>query len=400
MAGTLLLDNVKKRLAPLDADGLLATAIRGAGHEDFGDPPCEEPLRIIVDACNAEANLNLFGQVAARQHLLGLLETRLRLMSYWRETPGIHEQTLRRPLFITGLPRSGTTFLHDLLAKDPDNRAPRTWEVMFPIPPPTRDGFDSDPRIAKTESRLRWLRWIQPAIVKAHPIGATLPQECIAITSYSLRSDEFLEMFRIPSYETWLRTQDMRPVYRFHKNFLNHLQWRCSGQRWVLKAPDHVYSLAALVEVYPDARIVFLHRDPLKVLGSVASLTTMLRGAFSRHIDRDDTGADEARILAEKTHQMMAFRENNAYPEEHLMDVRYLDLVRDPIGTVREIYNRFGLVFSADAEARMNDLLKAPHNKGRSRHVYSLTDFGLDPRHEDPRFADYRERFDVEREAL
>ncbi len=166
MSGGILLDSVKQRLAPLDADDLLGAAIRRTGHADFDDPQCREALRVLVDACNAEADLNLFGQIAARQHLLGILETRLRLNKYWLEIPEIQEQGLPQPVFITGLPRSGTTFLHNLLAQDPGNRVPRTWEVMFPLPPPTRERFNSDRRIFRTERQLRWLRWIQPSIVK------------------------------------------------------------------------------------------------------------------------------------------------------------------------------------------------------------------------------------------
>jgi hypothetical protein len=227
-------NSVKRKLAPLDAGDLMEAATRRTRLKDFGDFPCGEPLRILVDACNAEAMLNLFGQISARQHLLDLLETRLRLINYWKDKTEIQKQSVPKPLFITGLPRSGTTFFHDLLGHDPANRVPRTWQVMFPLPPPTRERLNSDPRIAKAENRLKLLRWTRPSIERAHPIGACLPQECIAITSYSLLSDEFLCMFRIPSYEWWLRKQDLSPAYRFHRRFLAHLQWLCPGERWVL----------------------------------------------------------------------------------------------------------------------------------------------------------------------
>jgi hypothetical protein len=397
---TVFWDRVKRRLALLDFDNLLTTAKRRTGFEDFGDPPCEESLQVLIDACNAEAGLSLFGQFAARQHLLDLLETRLKLVSYWRQTTEIWEQTIHQPLFITGMPRSGSTFLHDLFAQDPSNRVPRTWEVMFPLPPPTCEGLDPDRRIAKAENRLRLFRWTNPAIVKAHPIGACLPQECVAIMSYSLQSDEFLCMFRIPSYETWLRSQDMSPAYRFHRRFLKHLQWLCQGERWVLKAPDHVHSLEALFEIYPDARIVFLHRDPLKVLGSVASLTKSLWEAFSRHIDPYQVGTDEARILSDKVAKIMEFQDRHPSLADRFMDVHYMDLVRDPISTVRRIYNRFGLSISVSVEEGMCAFLKAERNKRRRKHVYRLADFGLDPGQESSRFAAYCERFDIEREPL
>ncbi len=357
-------------------------------------------MRVLADSCNSESDLNIFGHFAAGGHLTDLLCTRLRLWSFWQQTPEVQEQEIREPLFITGMPRSGTTFLHDLFAQDPGNRVPRTWEVMFPFPPPAREGIDSDPRISKTEGRLRWLRWTHPEIAKAHPVGARLPQECIAITSYSLRSDEFLEMFRIPSYEKWLRRQDMGPVYRFHRRFLNHLQWRCEGARWVLKAPDHVHSLKELVEEYPDARIVFMHRDPVKVVGSVASLTAMLRGAFCRRADPHVLGAEEARILADKALKMIEFHDSHRQLSDRFIDICYLDLVRDPLGTMRKIYGSFGFVFAGEAEARIRGFVASFRGKRRPRHTYRLSDFGLDPHHEDARFASYREQFAVEREPL
>lgn len=392
-------DRVKRRLAPLDLADLLATARRRTGLDEPVDPACEQALRILVNACNAEANLSLFGQIAARQHLLDLLATRLQLLDYWRQRPAIQEQEIQQPIFITGMPRSGSTFLHELFSQDLGNRVPQTWEVMFPLPPPTREEFASDPRIAKTERRLRWLRWIQPGVVAAHPIGARLAQECIAMMSYSFRSDEFLEMFWMPSYEAWLRSQDMGPAYRFHRRFLKHLQWRCPGERWVLKAPDHVQALPALFETYPDARVVVLHRDPLKVLGSVASLTALLRGAFSHRVDPRQLGADEARILADKAARLMEFRERHPDLAERFVDVRYLDFVADPMATVRSLYDRFGLTLSVGAEARMAALLAAERHSKRPRHEYRLADFGFDPAQEAARFAGYRERFAIASEA-
>jgi hypothetical protein len=394
-----LWDALKDKLVPVDSGELTEIAMRRTRLGDFDDPPFEEALRILVDACNAEAGLNLFGRFAVRQHLLDLLETRLRLVDYWRQTPDIRKQTVHRPFFITGMPRSGSTFLHDLLAQDPNNRVPLTWEVMFPLPSPKCEGIDSDPRIRKAENRLKWLLWTKPSVVKAHPIGARLPQECVAIMSYSFQSDEFLCTFRIPSYESWLRTCDLIPAYGFHRRFLQHLQWFCPGERWVLKAPDHVHSLPSLLEVYPDARIVFLHRDPVKVLGSVASLTKLLLGAFGNHIDDRQVGADEARILSDKAAKMMEFQDRYPSFDERIINIRYQDLIRDPITTVRRIYERFGVTLSARAEERMRAYLETDRRKGRPNHVYRLADFGLDPEREARRFVAYQERFGIGRES-
>ncbi len=392
--------HAKGSLVPLDIDKLLTRVIRRTGLTDFGEPAHSDALRNLVRACNDEANLSLFGRLAARHHLLDLLETRLRLAKYWRETPKIQEERIHSPIFITGLPRSGSTFLHDLLSQDRDNRVPRTWEVMFPLPLSTDSGFGSDGRIKRAENQLRWLRWIQPSIVKAHPVGATFPQECIAILSYAFHSDEFLCMFWIPSYETWLRAQDMSAVYEFHRRFLKHLQWHCPGKRWVLKAPDHINALPALFEIYPDAFVVFLHRDPLKVLGSSASLATMLRSAFSRTVDPFQTGADEARILGENIRKIMEFRDRHPSLATRLIDVQYLDVLRDPMAVVRRIYHRSGPSLSLNAESQMLDFLKGIRSDKAPRHVYRLADFGLDSAGENPQFSAYCRRFAIEREPL
>ena len=192
----------------------------------------------------------------------------------------------------------------------------------------------------------------------------------------------------------------MRLAYRFHRNFISHLPCPSPAERWVLKAPDHVYSLDALIEIYPDARIVFLHRDPMKVLGSVASLATKLRSTFSSQIDPMRTGINEARVLNEVTMKMMEFRDR--YPSlcDRFIDVQYLDLVRNPVATIQRIYERFGLVLSADAERRMYSFLEGRRNKRRPKHVYSLADFGIDTDRKESCLAAYCERFGIELEPV
>lgn len=192
----------------------------------------------------------------------------------------------------------------------------------------------------------------------------------------------------------------MTPAYRFHCNFLKHLQSLRPGKRWVLKAPDHVHSLEDLFKIYCDADVVFLHRDPMKVLGSVASLSKLLWSAFSREVDPCQVGAEESRILEEKVRKIIEFQERHSSLSGHCINIRYSDLVRDPMKTVGGIYVHFGLNLSVDAERRMRDFLESKRNKGRLKHIYRIEDFGLDPNREIHRFSDYYKRFDVEREPL
>jgi hypothetical protein len=378
---------------------IIAAARRRTGLDDLGNAKCEEALRVLVNSCNAEAGLSFIGKRVAWHHLLDLVETRLRLIDYWKQKSEILEQTVLPPLFITGTPKSGSTFLHRLFAQDPNNRVPLMWEVMSPLPAPMRVTFDSDPRIIQMDKRLKWFRWTHPSIASAHPIGSLITEECGSILSCSFESFTFLDMFWIPSYETWLRSQDMDVAYEFHMNFLKHLQWLCPADRWVLKSSDHINALETLIERYPEARIVFLHRDPVRVLQSSSSQMKLLKRIFSKSIDEVLLGANEARILYDKVHKMMEFRDNYSHREEQFMDVRYLDLAQDPVGTVRTIYKHFGFTFSLYAEERMNIFAKAEHDK-RTPDKYRLSHFSLDQEQEDPRFDHYCERFGIGREYL
>ena len=338
----------------------------------------------------------MFGRLSVRQHVLELLTTRLQLVQQWDSIPEIQAQEIRRPIFITGMPRSGSTFLHSLLGQDPANRAPQVWEAMFPYRVLGQEQSKTSSLINKTENKLRWFRWLAPKFDAIHPISATLSQECIAILSYTFYSDEFVTMFRVPSYEKWLRRQDMSGAYGFHKCFLKHLQWHDPMKRWVLKSPDHVYGLEALFKIYPDACVIHMHRDPLKVLASTASLTAVLQGAFSKRIDMFEIGAHEVLALNNLLQRGMAFRDGHAELKDQFLDVHYLEFIRDPVATVRTIYQHFGWRLTTVAEERMRAFLSAWPREQLRNHAYDLADFGLNRINTDRLFEPYRDRFAIQ----
>ncbi len=274
-----MLSGMGFRLVSLDERDLLDAARRATGLEDFGDDDFREPFRRLLAGLETEADLTLVGRIAAHRDLTGLLVNRLRLEEDRTRHPEIASRPIAAPIFIVGLPRSGSTLLHHLLGQDPDTRVPQAWEVMYPSPPPTRAAYETDPRIERAARQLRWLDWLAPDFKAIHPVGARLPLECIAIMSASFRSTRFQTTYNVPSYEAWLAGEDMRPAYAFHRRFLQHLQWRAPGVRWVLKAPAHVFSFDALLDTYPDARIVHTHRDPVT---SVAPERASVGGAIGR----------------------------------------------------------------------------------------------------------------------
>lgn len=211
--------------------------------------------------------------------------------------------------------------------------------------------------------------------------------------SHSFLSAQFCSMYVVPSYQTWMRAQDLVPAYQLHRRFLQHLQWRCRGDRWVLKAPAHLPALRELCAVYPDVGVVLTHREPLEVLASEASLHTVLRQTFSDAVDPAVVGREVTELTAEEIQAGLRARDDGCAPPERFLDVRYRDLAADPIGTVRKIYEHFDMPFTATAQARMQRYVAETPKDKHGAHVYSLAQFGLNPDEERERYRAYRERF-------
>ena len=373
----------------LHTEALVAAARRQTGLDDFGDETFREPLSRLLASCATEARLNIFGRCALAQDVLQLLTNRLQMQRDREKWPRIADETISAPIFIVGLPRTGTTLLHGLLAQDLDAcRAPATWEVMFPSPPPS---LGENKRIKRAERRLACFDLLAPEFRKIHPMSAHFPQECIAIMSHSFMSDQFCAMYNVPTYESWLLRQDMEPAYKFHRQFLQHLQYGRPARRFVLKAPAHLLSMEVLFEMYPDALVVQTHREPLEVLPSAASLTTVLRSTFSDSVDPAAIGREMTKYWEDALEKLLGAR--NGLRSHAFFDVDYSDLIRDPIAVVRRIYRRLETELSSAAELRMRTFLKSHAPARYGRHSYSLAEFGMNPLNLSERFSLYRARF-------
>jgi sulfotransferase family protein len=384
--------------ARFDAEALLRRARAQTGLDDFGGDDFRDPLHRLLHAYETEAGLTAIGRLAAWRDTMSLLANRLRLVEDRKRHPAIAAETIRRPLFIVGLPRTGSTLLHQLLAQDPDARVPQAWEVMFPSPPPERARSETDPRIRQAEAQLRWLDRMAPDFKTIHPLGARLALECIAILSYSFLSSRFHTTYHVPSYQEWLEQQDLRPAYALHRRFLQHLQWRKPGERWILKAPSHLYGLEALFETYPDAVVVQTHREPLVVLPSVASLTAVLQRVFTDRIDLAEIGLEVTRRWANGLERAMDLRQSGRVPGDRFVDVLYHELLADPIAVVRRIYERFELPITPETERRMQGHLAANPQGKNGVHRYALSTFALDSAELTHRFKAYREYFGLRSE--
>jgi len=382
----------------LQPTALVAAARRRAGWREFGAPDVHGPLCRLIESIEDEAQLNFLGRIAAREDLGRMLVNRLELDRDYQQHPEIAAEQIRRPLFITGLPRSGSTLLHSLLAQDPANRVPLNWETMYPSPPPEGATHATDPRADQAERQIRWFGWLQPEFCRIHPVAARQAEECVVILSHSFLSSRFHTTYRTPSYQAWLKKQDRRPAYAYHRRFLEHLQWRTGADRWVLKAPAHLYALDALFAIYPDALVVQTHRDPRMVLGSVASLTRSLQSAFAEPLDPAEIGREVMQSWTEGLERGMHVRRTGRAGAERFFDVRYQQLLADPIGTVREIYRHFELPLTVEAEHRMRSHLRGNPQHKHGRHAYDLKAFGLDGASLDQHFGSYREFFGIEPE--
>jgi len=392
--GTRLIGNGGgNKLVQLDRARLLEEAERRVALAGFGDRGFLEPLGRLLDSFENEAGLSLLGRIAARQDVLRLLVNRLQMEDDRKRRPEIADESIARPLFVTGLPRTGTTLLHGLLAQDPEHRAPLSWEVMFPSPPSAR--HRNDRRIEMASRQLRWFHRLAPEFRKIHPIGPLLPEECLIITSPSFVSFQFQTSHSVPSYQTWVEAQDLRPSYEMHRRVLQNLQRHGRRGRWVLKAPAHLYGIDAIRAVYPDAGIVFTHRDPLQVVPSTASLHVELRSIFSDTVDPAAVGAEVSRRWAVGMERALQARDATPDAASRFYDVQYADLLCDPIATVRRLYLHFGAQLSEATESRMRSFLARNPKDKHGRHRYSLDQFGLDADEVLQQYASYRQRFGV-----
>jgi hypothetical protein len=385
-------DGLSRRLWLLQSEALCAEARRRTGLEDFGDPPIEPALSILANSLERQADLHPMGRFLMWVHLRELLETRLRVTEAWKgQFRDLDDSPIARPIFITGIPRSGSTFLHELMAEDPENRAPRVWEVMFPIPAQSGSSREADRWVRKAEISLWWFRRLAPRADSVYPMRARTPHECVAIHSYTLLSEEFASTCQIPTYETFLRSADLVPTYRWQKRFLQYLQLRRKTGQWVLKSPDHVRGLEGLFAVFPDAVIVQTHRDPLDALTSVVQLAEVLEGLFTRAGDLTETGLHEARNLSEGMESMISFREAHPDLEGRFIDVKYRDLVSDPLSVVRRIYRQLEVPLTEVAAERMKRLasMRSRYKGKGPRTKPTLAQLGLDESVERRRFEVY-----------
>jgi Sulfotransferase family len=375
------------------ADELEDGARAATGLADFGSTYYREGLERTVAALNNEADLNDLGHVMQHATISNALIQRLKIIDTYKQHPEIADEVIDGPVVVLGLPRTGTTALSQLVAADPQFRSLRTWESQAPTPPPEEATQHADPRIAQAAEGIAMIERMFPdfrTMYGGEPDGAT---ECQDLMGMSFRTYHFDGVVRVPGYVQWLMRCDMRETYTFHKSVLKLLQWHCKPNLWHLRTPVHMFALDAFVDAYPNAKFLWSHRDPAKVLGSVCSLIAYIRSWSSDRKDPEELGAEQLAWWVEGTERALAFREK--FGDDRFVDVSFADLQTDPVSTVAASYAQLGLAFSDSARTQVRQWASRHRPGQRGTHTYELADYGLTPEQVREAFGNYLSTYDA-----
>ncbi len=376
----------------LDADTIIDKARKRA--DFFGPMPGNTEMGIykLISSIKEEGKPNPFGALAAKILFERTLYGRFKIEQVMAKNPGIEKIEIKEPVFIIGMPRTGTTILHATMHKDPAHRSPLAWECLLPYPAPTHGNYNDNPQLKRVAKDFEQLFKLVPDFQLKHYMTADSPQECLAINALDFNSFQPAAQFYIPSYMNWfVYESDQLGTMRFHKRFLQYLQsGGVKSERWLLKTPVHLMRLPELFEVYPDARIIMTHRHPAKVVASTASLLSSVRSLYSDNEDPARTGYEQAELWNLFFERFMDSRKKLG-KEDQIIDLKFDDFVSDQIGTIQRIYDRFNWNLSEEAFNGFKHFLKQNPKDNKGVHVYSLEDFGLTEEYINREYASYIE---------
>lgn len=381
----------KVRLDPfkINADSIIAKVKKKANYNG-SLPHAEEGLRELVKSINEEGKPNTFGSLAVKSLLERLLYGRYKVEQELAKNPQIEKEEIKQPVFIIGMPRTGTTILHALMAEDPAHRSPLAWECLLPYPAATPETFRNNDQLKAVTKEFSQLFKLVPDFLKKHYMAADSPQECLGITALNFTSFQSSAQLYVPSYMDWFfQKSDMLDNMKFHKRFLQYLQsGGVKSDRWLLKSPVHLMRLPEIFEVYPDARIIMTHRPPEFVVASTASLMSSVRSLYSDKEDPNRTGREQADLWSLYFNKFLKDRKS-LNKEDQIIDLQFEDFVKDQVGTVKKIYKRFNWPLSEKAIYNFDHFLEKNPREKHGKHNYSLETFGLNKEEIDHQYQDY-----------
>ncbi len=382
-------------MAGLDPVVLKRQAAEAYGRLEFGDDPFAGNFECFIQSLNTEGQLTPAGQAITEAEILALLRNRLEISACLAATPAILAEPITRPVFLLGLPRSGTSFLQNLFNHDPRLRTPHTWETLSPCPPPGAVPASVAPRIAAAARHLNQWRGNVANFDATHLIDVTGPDECALLLNMAFAQAGFQNYLRVPKFFDWLLDQgDFAAVYGFHKTVLQILQYGDAKRRWVLKYPNHMLAMPQIRALHPAAVFVVTHRDPVQTLASLCALTESYRGGRYAHQDRAGIGAEMLHFVQRHIARMLEARGKPGF-ETGMIDIDYYRLVAEPETVVAGIYANIGLDMPAAVQAELSAWIAANPKGKRGRHDYRLADYGLDFSAVNAGFAAYRSRFAI-----
>ncbi|HTH29476.1 MAG TPA: sulfotransferase [Sphingobium sp.] len=372
---------------------LMDRARQQSGLDDFGDDGFRDGLEVLVNAIDREARLSQMGRMALDGQIVDMLTNRLQVEYWYGRHPEIDDEEIVAPLIGMGLPRTGSTALGCLLAEDPTVRSIRTWESMWPCPPPDAATVASDPRLALCREAMDRRARLFPRMTAMLPSDVSSATECQLFMGIDFKSQMFEAFAHIPSYVEWLNHKaDLVSTYRYVKRVLKLLQWRCPPRKWRLKNPSHSLFITALDTVFPDARFVMTHRDVVSVIPSMADVYYELRKAFSDAVDMPAIGRETADGGVLGMQRMIAFRD--AGNNHRFFDIHFAPFQKDPFPVLEQLYAFIGEELTWETRARMEAWRRSkPRNQGYQR--TDMAAFGFDPASLRARFAFYSDRFGV-----
>lgn len=369
-------------------EDLHASATKITGLDDFGDDRYREGLAVLLESYAADAALTPLGNAVKRAFLRGALVARLLSEAAWKQHPEHADVPIERPIFVTGLPRTGTTALHRLLTADPAHQGLQMWLTEVPQPRPPRETWDADPLYQRLQTAFAQHHIEHPEFMGLHHMSADQVEECWQLLRQSMESISFESLAHLPRYSAWLAGRDWRAAYRRHRRNLQLIGLPDAGKRWVLKNPSHLFALDALFAAYPDALVIQTHRAPRTAMASVCSLARAATDGWSTRFTGDVVGSDQLDLWSRGLDRFRADRAK--YDPAQFCDVEYADFVADPIGTAERVYEHFALDLTDHARTAMATLHAESRTGDRKpAHRYALDDFGLTPEQVDERFTDY-----------
>ena len=388
-----ILNRFGRDIAPLDPDLLISLAQKKTGLTDWGAAAFRPTFETLVESMELEADLNFAGKVVLQRLLLRGLTNRLKIQKTLEDHAEVASVEIKKPIFIFGMPRSGTTLLHNLFAQASNARVPRYWEIVSPAPPPTESELRTDRRIqrAKRESFLR-SRWLLPEMEAIHYIRANSPEECHLLFQIDFSTPLYALYWNCPRYFEHLMAKNMRDSYQYFRSILQILKWKTAGEYMVMKSPHHLFHLDALFEVFPDGRFIQLHRNPHETIASSCSMFATLRKSLTNGPDLQQTGEQILKVLERGVAKTINCRKTA--PDIDVCDVAYTDLVADPVACFSSICRHFQLECDAATQNRVGDWVAANHHHKHGVHRYSLEEFGLVADRVDKRLEEYRDWYE------